>query len=454
MSIKNKTASLLFLLAFSALLWLSPPVSAQVLNFFMDSPTPAPSPMAGPTTATGSAVLTITPTGPVRVLIGDEARKGVFVENSLNIVVVRDGNLLVAGGEFSRTQIGSAEPQLRRNLDAVNLETNTLYDWNPSPDARVDTISIDSSAIYVGGRFQNIAGAPRRFFAAFDRHSFVLLPWAPNPNDHVYASHADQSRVWLGGRFSEILGWPRQRIASFQKPGYTLQEFNPGVNGDIFIMNGTNEVLYIGGEFTEVAGQQRRYLAAFSKETGELLPWAPAVSAPVRRISISRDGYIITNGIVVRANGDLGNEVRVIDPETGVFLSPDALDKEESAALLPQLRVNPTTDIIIDQTALGFQIPTLGDILTFFIRIFFVIAGLVALVYLLLGAFAWITSGGDEEAVGASRKKIVAAVVGVIMIVAVLAVVVALEQIVFRRTICFGLSCPASIPSLVRPVSR
>lgn len=110
-----------------------------------------------------------------------------------------------------------------------------------------------------------------------------------------------------------------------------------------------------------------------------------------------------------------------------------------------------TATIKIDQTDLGFRIPDLATILTFVIRLFFVIAGLVALLYLLLGAFEWITSGGDEEKVEGSRKKITAAIIGVVLIVAVLAIIVTLEQIVFRRRICFGISCAATIPNLVEP---
>src|SRR3989344_1267569 len=53
----------------------------------------------------------------------------------------------------------------------------------------------------------------------------------------------------------------------------------------------------------------------------------------------------------------------------------------------------------IDTGELGFKIPSLGDLLTFAIRAFFVIAGLAALFYLLLGALAWVTSGGDKDAV-------------------------------------------------------
>lgn len=115
--------------------------------------------------------------------------------------------------------------------------------------------------------------------------------------------------------------------------------------------------------------------------------------------------------------------------------------------------IGPQTSITIQvaESDIGFKIPGLADILTFVIRIFFVIAGLVALLYLLLGAFSWITSSGEEEAVGKARQKITAAVIGVILIVAVLAIIVTLEQVVFKTKICFGISCPATIPSLVRP---
>ena len=98
---------------------------------------------------------------------------------------------------------------------------------------------------------------------------------------------------------------------------------------------------------------------------------------------------------------------------------------------------------------LPFSVPSLGDLLTFFIRFFFVLAGLAALIYLLLGAFAWVTSGGSKEAVDAAQKKIQAAIVGLILIVAVLAIIVTMEQVVFKQAICIGITCPVTIPELI-----
>lgn len=95
----------------------------------------------------------------------------------------------------------------------------------------------------------------------------------------------------------------------------------------------------------------------------------------------------------------------------------------------------------------------LSTILSFLIKFFFSLAALAALLYLLLGAFAWITSGGSKENVEKAREKIQAAVIGIILIIAVIAIAVTLEQFVFKGAICFGFSCPIKIPGLIEPSS-
>lgn len=111
----------------------------------------------------------------------------------------------------------------------------------------------------------------------------------------------------------------------------------------------------------------------------------------------------------------------------------------------------PSCAIGVDQRALGFRIPSLSDVLTFAIRAFFIIAGLAALLFLLMGALAWVTSGGDKENVSKAQSKITNAIIGVILIAVVLAVIVTLEQVVFAGHICLGLSCPITIPGLLQP---
>lgn len=98
----------------------------------------------------------------------------------------------------------------------------------------------------------------------------------------------------------------------------------------------------------------------------------------------------------------------------------------------------------------GFTPPGLGQVLSFAIKAFFTVAALAALFYLLLGAFAWISSGGNKENVEKARDKIQAAIIGLVIIVGVIAVAVSLETFVFNKKVCFGFTCDVIIPSLIQ----
>ncbi|GEM_PF-2627378 len=93
---------------------------------------------------------------------------------------------------------------------------------------------------------------------------------------------------------------------------------------------------------------------------------------------------------------------------------------------------------------------SLVAVLSFAIKLFFTVAALVALYHLVMGAFKWVSSGGDKEAIDEARNKIQAAVVGLVMIVAILSIAYTLEQFVFRQNICFGISCDIKIPGLLK----
>ncbi len=60
-------------------------------------------------------------------------------------------------------------------------------------------------------------------------------------------------------------------------------------------------------------------------------------------------------------------------------------------------------------------------IVGFGIRVFILVAALTMLVYLLGGAFDWITSGGDKEKLSKAQKKLTNAAIGLFMVFAMLA---------------------------------
>lgn len=90
--------------------------------------------------------------------------------------------------------------------------------------------------------------------------------------------------------------------------------------------------------------------------------------------------------------------------------------------------MSPSPIIKITPPKEGFA--TLGNFIGNFLLLVFGLGLLVVLVMLIWGAFEWITSGGDKEAVGKARNRIINALIGM----AVLAVAFALAKVAGQFT--------------------
>lgn len=60
---------------------------------------------------------------------------------------------------------------------------------------------------------------------------------------------------------------------------------------------------------------------------------------------------------------------------------------------------------------------TPAALVTFIINAFFALAVLAALIYLLWGGLNWILSGGDKDKVENARQRIIAAIIGLVLVV-------------------------------------
>jgi hypothetical protein len=87
----------------------------------------------------------------------------------------------------------------------------------------------------------------------------------------------------------------------------------------------------------------------------------------------------------------------------------------------------------------GFDV---GRFLSNLIKLLFFIAGLVAMIFMLIGGFEWVMAGGKEDDIKAARGKITNSVIGLVVMVAILFLVGILEQVVFGGRLCMGITCP------------
>lgn len=73
---------------------------------------------------------------------------------------------------------------------------------------------------------------------------------------------------------------------------------------------------------------------------------------------------------------------------------------------------------------------SIGTLIASALQIVFIAAALAVLIYLVIGAFKWITSGGDKDAIGKARGTIVNALIGLFLLALAFFITVLVGQIV------------------------
>ena len=92
----------------------------------------------------------------------------------------------------------------------------------------------------------------------------------------------------------------------------------------------------------------------------------------------------------------------------------------------------------------NLKVTDLGKLIGGIIGAILVIATLAAFIYLLIGGFQWITSGGDKGAVEAAQKTIHAAIIGLTIVFAAWAIMLVVGRFFGIQNI-FNLVIPSGV---------
>lgn len=117
-----------------------------------------------------------------------------------------------------------------------------------------------------------------------------------------------------------------------------------------------------------------------------------------------------------------------------------ALSPPPNGVAVPNVQIKPPKNIGIDPTT------NPGTILSNALTIAYIAGAILVLFFLVIGAFRWITSGGDKDAVAGARKQIIAALVGL----AILALAVVIVAVV-GSILNIPVTGPFQIPTLQGP---
>lgn len=217
---------------------------------------------------------------------------------------LRDSALYV-GGAFSRL---AGAP--RANAGAVDTGTGAALGWAPNPDGNVYSLLATCGTVYAGGGFGRAGGRERRRLAALDPHTGAATAWNPSveSGSAVRAIARDTDIVYVGGNFAKVGGAPRDDLAALDAATGTATGWNPAVpraGEQVWAIAAPpgGSVVYAGGRFTRAGRADRAYVAAFDRAGGDATSWNPGADAPVR--ALAGDGASLVVGGDFRRLGPL-----------------------------------------------------------------------------------------------------------------------------------------------------
>ncbi|MDP9296504.1 MAG: hypothetical protein M3O88_07425, partial [Actinomycetota bacterium] len=215
---------------------------------------------------------TVSPT-PASASLASIPDLGVWGMNGRVWAIIRVGETVYLGGDFTMA-VGPAGQQVpRAHLAAVNTATGHLTPWNPRANGSVFALARRFRTIFVGGAFTRVKGVPRANFAAI-RTDGTLSKLQVGPGALVRSLAVVGPILYLGGRFGTVQGVHRQHIAAVDLTTGRLTAFHPSVNHAVRVIQRLPDGrLLIGGVFTVVNGTPERYLALLGPG-GKLGSWA------------------------------------------------------------------------------------------------------------------------------------------------------------------------------------
>ena len=237
-----------------------------------------------------AAILASTPT------LAQKVDTTLWVTNGSVNAVVRDGNTIYIGGDF--TLVGPATG------GGVPLSMASGGPVGPLPKVHESVsaaVPDGSGGWYIGGTFAAVGGLPRSNLAHILADGTVAA-WDPSPNNLVDALAVSGGTVYAGGTFTSIGGQARNRIAALNATSGAATAWDPDASWPVYALIVSGSTVYAGGSFSSIGGQARKCIAALDATTGEPTAWDPHANGYVHALAVS--GATVYAGGEFSAMGD------------------------------------------------------------------------------------------------------------------------------------------------------
>lgn len=210
--------------------------------------------------------------------------------NDVVHVVVSAGDTVYVGGAFTRATDATGTV-VRNHVAAVDADTGQLRAWSPDVDGVVLALAVAGGDVYLGGRFDRVAGVRRGGLAKISAATGALRRrFAHDAGGPVRAMTVLGDALYVGGSFTRIDGRPRDRLAKFDLGrGVLVPSWTPSPDGSVHALAAHAGEVLVGGRFGELDGRSGNgFLAAVDPRTGAVVPgFDPGISYPVHDVAVT-----------------------------------------------------------------------------------------------------------------------------------------------------------------------
>ncbi|NHA66598.1 fibronectin type III domain-containing protein [Phycicoccus flavus] len=242
-------------------------------------------------------------------------------DNGHTYAMVRAGDTMVLGGDFSWMRGPDGSVTRRYGLAAVSLTTGELLPWAPAVDGAVWSLELtpDGGSVYVGGSFTAVGGTARGNLARVGLSSGAVASWRADTNGQVRDTALHDGQLYVVGSFSTVGGQSRGRGATLDPGSAAVGAWNPRANSGIrsVAFGPTGATAYLGGTFTTLSGAAREFAGAVDATSGAVTSWVPRSSCNDANNPCYVFDVVVTDDLVHLAVGGPGGRVTTLDRATG-----------------------------------------------------------------------------------------------------------------------------------------
>ncbi len=223
------------------------------------------------------------------------------------------GDVIYVAGDFSSATVNGVTYK-RGRLAAVNARNGALLSWQPTADALVTSIAVDSSGVYIAGDFGYVNGVRRDSLAKLDLGLGTLRStFSHRISGAPKALATGHGRVYLGGSLTSVDGVTRTRVAAFDAASGALDTgWVPVLDDTVLAILPASDRVFLGGRFSSVNGvASTQKLAAVAPDSGQVLTsFASKVFAMVHDV-------VLAGGMLYAGIDGSGGRAMAVDARTG-----------------------------------------------------------------------------------------------------------------------------------------